>query len=221
MSKRLAAIVLFSLAGPPATAQERPDPRVVAELVGGAIEQQMLVTPGTWLLWEFSGPQDQCRGARGLQQAEFNEWMGTAELDMDDRGGGCSFRFAVVDTDQKLDPHLILQTELLANGNVCRPVDRLLIPISTDWMRFRWSPHVTLDTNHDPGGCEWQFHLSGLRDVALYVRFTDDGGDAGQCWLMEGHSRATHQVSARLYVDTDNRPGGCKFRIMLGDLPPP
>jgi hypothetical protein len=169
-----------------------------------------------YLLVNFYGDGDvgQCNGAAyGRQQAQMGTWTSPIRIDTDNRPGGCWQQFAIVDPRHFLDG-LTLRMSFTGTGDwgQCGNAGDQIIPIVSSPDQA-WSSPIRMDMDDRSGGCDQTFSIQGRGDVELDISFEADG-DPGQCG-----NTGTHTVnewnSVTLFLDTDNRSGGCRESFSL------
>lgn len=80
-------------------------------------------------------------------------------------------------------------------------------------------PAVRIDTDGRGGGCQQSFAIldrnNRLQNLFIFVNFSSDGGDAGQCGTPGNRVIPVNTDSSQLNfsipysINTDNRGGGC------------
>ena len=166
------------------------------------------------------GKVGQCNGAAyGLTSAEMGQWTPTIRMDTDDRKGGCYQQFSIYDPGNMLGG-LTLQVEFSRTGiGQCENTGLKTIPIHQNWADAieKMSDAYKIDTDSRHGGCRQAFILHGRTDIALDIIFDRDG-ELSQCGMTQGQQTVTVVHPVILFLDMDNRPGGCRQSFRLRKL---
>jgi hypothetical protein len=170
----------------------------------------------------------QCEGRKGEFATAFGEFSEAIKFNTDSRPGGCAYRLALIDPDGALAARgwsLTVTFSPQGDAGQCKYPGRREVPIvpsiegaATAWSSAGWADAIVIDTDYRVGGCILEFQVNapkGIDSPKLDVSYEADG-DAGQC-PRAGMRTATADRPAAMIIDTDDRPGGCKFRMRLRD----
>ena len=141
----------------------------------------------------------------------------TADIffDMDDRKGGCSLNYAILDPGRVLKDVNFAVT-LGGNKETCGASPKTQeIPVSKSRDHIKWSNGFWLDAD-SRGTCTLSFRVLGKGPVGFQYEYSAGGAEAdpaqcigaGSYIVMPGQSRP-------LTIATDNRRGGCLLKQRL------
>ena len=163
----------------------------------------------------YSGTSGQCNSGVNITEGKYlGQWTTRMRIDTDSRAGGCYQKFSIVDPAGELSG-LVLNVDFHGQANTsgdgqCDFPGVYQIPVGSS---VAWSTQYGIDTNENPGGCVQAFSLSGRGDVALDVKFEDDGYN-GQCDKAGTHT-VTQNNARSIVFDMDDRGGGCFLSYRL------
>jgi hypothetical protein len=163
-----------------------------------------------------TGDATQCYGgAHGRITASGGSFSAPMFLDTDGRTGGCNYQIGLVDPYGELAKRgfkLTMQFSTNGDAGQCGGIGTYEVPVSKSLDRVRFTPYILIDTDNRAYGCLLRFTLAGS-DVALDVNFRSNM-DAGQCG-----NQGTHSISGgqwvEIFLDMDDRPGGCYLSLRL------
>jgi hypothetical protein len=157
----------------------------------------------------------QCNAANfGRIVSPAGEWSPAIRLDTDSRGGGCLHQFAIVDLDRRITG-LMIWVNFFGDGDAaqCGNPGNRVIPVRKRFDSLLFTQPMSIDTDNRGGGCQETWSVTGRNDVRLEIDFQPDG-DPGQCG-----NAGTHLVTpgnpVTIYLDMDDRGGGCQQRFRL------
>jgi hypothetical protein len=165
----------------------------------------------------YSGTSGQCNSGVNISEGKaLGQWTTRMRIDTDSRSGGCYQKFGILDPSGELSG-LVLSVDFHGQANTtgdgqCDSPGIYQVPVGTS---LAWTPSWGIDTGGNPGGCVQAFSISGRSDVALDVKFEDDGFN-GQCDNAGTHT-VTSAASKSIVFDMDDRGGGCfqSFRLRM------
>jgi hypothetical protein len=165
---------------------------------------------------------EQCNGgAYGKITTNGGSFSRPMFLDTDNRSGGCNYQIGLVDPHGDLAKRgFKLTMQFSANGDPgqCGGIGTYDVPASNSMDHLRLTNTIFIDTDDRPGGCLLRWTLWGS-NLVLDVNFYGNL-DASQCGNQGSRSIQNGQ-SVELFLDMDNRAGGCFLSLRLRDASEP